>query len=172
MTRARPASPACEILPITPSHIEGYRRALDEVARERRHLSFLKAPPLEQTRAFVMHNIARRHPHFVAVADREVVGWCDIVPLSQPGFTHTGVLGMGVRPDQRGRGVGKALMAAALDAADAIGLRRIELEVYASNRPARTLYRSFGFVEEGIKRKGRYLDGAYEDVVMMALLRD
>ncbi|ANN69458.1 hypothetical protein BAU08_06670 [Bordetella bronchialis] len=158
------------ILRITPAHIPGYRRALDTVARERRHLSFLEAPPSEQTRAFVMHNIAMRHPHFIAVARDEVIGWCDIVPLSQPGFTHTGVLGMGVHASWRGRGVGKALLSAALDAAAAQELSRIELEVYAGNAPARALYRSCGFVEEGLKRKARYLDGLHEDVVIMARL--
>ncbi|OZI23089.1 hypothetical protein CAL26_06300 [Bordetella genomosp. 9] len=158
------------VLPISPAHIDGYRRALDTVARERRHLSFLQAPPVEQTRAFVMNNIAMRHPHYVALADRDVVGWCDIVPLAQPGFTHTGVLGMGVRPDWRGRGIGKALLNAALGAAAAMELHRIELEVYAANAAARALYRSCGFVEEGVKRKARYLDGHHEDIVIMARL--
>jgi RimJ/RimL family protein N-acetyltransferase len=158
------------ILRITPAHIDGYRRALDTVARERRHLMFLKAPSPEQTRAFVMNNIAKRHPHYIALVEHEVVGWCDIVPLAQPGFTHTGVLGMGVRPDSRGRGIGKALLTAAIAAASSLELSRIELEVYAGNNAARTLYQSFGFVEEGIKRQARYLDGRHEDIVMMARL--
>jgi RimJ/RimL family protein N-acetyltransferase len=162
--------PDCQILPISPAHIDGYRRALDTVARERRHLTFLKAPPSEQTRAFVMNNIAMRHPHYVALVQREVVGWCDIVPLGQPGFTHTGVLGMGVRPDWRGHGIGKALLTTALSAAAALNLSRIELEVYAGNKAARALYQSCGFVEEGIKRRARYLDGVHDDIVMMARL--
>lgn len=166
------SAPGYEILPISPAHIDGYRRTLDTVARERRHLSFLEAPPSEQTRAFVMNNIAMRHPHFVALVEREIVGWCDIVPLAQPGFTHTGVLGMGVRPDWRGRGIGKALLNATLEAATALKLTRIELEVYAANTAARTLYQSRGFAEEGIKRKARYLDGRYEDIIVMAWLPD
>ncbi|AOB33461.1 hypothetical protein AKI39_06215 [Bordetella sp. H567] len=165
-------SPDYQILPIAPAHIDGYRRALDSVARERRHLSFLEAPPSEQTRAFVMNNIAMRHPHFVALVGREIVGWCDIVPLGQRGFTHTGVLGMGVRPDWRGRGIGKALLNATIAAAAALDLTRVELEVYAANAVARALYQSYGFVEEGIKRKARYLDGRYEDIIIMARLLD
>ncbi|CAM3536106.1 N-acetyltransferase domain-containing protein [Bordetella sputigena] len=165
-----PAVSDYSVLPIAPAHIEGYRRALDTVARERRHLSFLQAPPAEQTRAFVMNNIAMRHPHYVALVGRDVVGWCDIVPLAQPGFRHTGVLGMGVRPDWRGRGVGKALLTAAVRAAAGLKLSRIELEVYAANAAARALYQSCGFVEEGVKRKARYLDGHHEDIVIMARL--
>ncbi|OZI64524.1 GNAT family N-acetyltransferase [Bordetella genomosp. 11] len=164
--------PRYSILPIAPAHIDGYRRALDTVARERRHLSFLEAPPSEQTRAFVMNNIASRHPHFVALVGREVVGWCDIVPLSQQGFTHTGVLGMGVHPEWRGKGIGKALLTATLAAAATLQLTRVELEVYAGNTVARALYQSCGFVEEGIKRQARCLDGRYEDIVIMARLPD
>jgi ribosomal protein S18 acetylase RimI-like enzyme len=159
-----------QILPISPAHIAGYRRALDAVARERRYLTFLKAPPADQTRAFVMGNIAAGHPHFVGVAKDEVVGWCDIVRLTQPGFTHTGMLGMGVRREWRGRGVGKALLATVLETAAARELWRIELEVYADNAAARSLYRAHGFVEEGIKRDARCLDGACQDVVLMARL--
>ena len=55
------------IVPIEEGHIEGFHRALDFVARERRYLSFLEAPPLESTRAFVLDNIKRGRPEFVAV---------------------------------------------------------------------------------------------------------
>ena len=55
------------ILPFAPEHIDGFRRTLDIVARERKYLSFLEAPPLEATREFVLNNIARRNPQFVAL---------------------------------------------------------------------------------------------------------
>jgi hypothetical protein len=41
-----------EIVPISPAHIEGFHRTLDLVARERRYLALLEAPPLESMRAF------------------------------------------------------------------------------------------------------------------------
>jgi hypothetical protein len=37
-----------EILPITESHIEGFRDAVDVVARERKHLAFVKGFPLRE----------------------------------------------------------------------------------------------------------------------------
>jgi hypothetical protein len=61
--------------PIAQDHIDGFHRALDIVARERRYLAFLEAPPIESTRAFVLDNIKRGSPQFVAVsAAGEVVG--------------------------------------------------------------------------------------------------
>ncbi|HWE16654.1 MAG TPA: hypothetical protein VG758_05635 [Hyphomicrobiaceae bacterium] len=38
---------------IREEHIDGYHAALDAVARERRCLGFLEAPPVEMSRQFV-----------------------------------------------------------------------------------------------------------------------
>ena len=47
---------------------------------------------------------------------------------------HVGYIGMAVRDDWQGRGVGTALMEAALDLADKwLNLKRIELQVYTDN---------------------------------------
>ncbi len=57
---------------------------------------------------------------------------------------------MSVHDDFQNRGVGSALMAAMIELADNwLGLRRIELEVYADNAAAIHLYEKFGFVIEG-----------------------
>jgi len=157
------------VAPIAEDHIEGFRRCLDSVARERIHLGFLEAPSPERVAEFVRSNIVNGLPQFVAVRGGDVVGWCDISPEDLPGFTHCGRLGMGVRKDQRRKGLGRRLLAAALERARAIGLERVELEVYASNLPAIALYRQAGFSVEGTKKKARKLDGKYDDVVCMAL---
>ncbi len=41
--------------------------------------------------------------------------------------------------------------------------------MYASNGPAVALYEKIGFKREGVKRKARFLDGRYDDVIQMAL---
>ena len=56
-----------EIVPITAHHVEGFHRALDFVARERRYLAFLEAPPIESTRAFVLNNFEKGYPQLVAL---------------------------------------------------------------------------------------------------------
>jgi RimJ/RimL family protein N-acetyltransferase len=78
---------------------------------------------------------------------------------------------MGLLPGYRGRGIGRRLMEEAIARAWHAGLERIELEVFASNAPARALYEKLGFVTEGVRRRARKLDGAYDDNVLMALLR-
>lgn len=158
------------VLPIAEAHIEGFYAVFDAVARERRYLTFLEAPPLEEVRKFVRANLKRGYPHCVALDGDRVVGWCDILPVERPIRTHNGVLGIGVLAQWRGKGVGDALMRATLERARAFGLTRVELGVRSGNREVVGLYRRFGFVEEGVQRNAVRLDGRYEDVILMALL--
>ena len=157
------------IVPIAEEYIEGFHRCLDSVARERRHLAFVQAPPFESAREFVLSNIANKVPQLVALRGNDVVGWCDISPMTHQGFTHCGRLGMGVRKDFRGLGIGTSLLEHTIGEAKEIGLERIELEVFASNIPSIRLYDKAGFVVEGVKKRGRKLDGEYDDLVQMAL---
>lgn len=158
------------IEPIREMHIEGFHKALDTVARERRYLSLLEAPPLESTRDFVLDNIRNGHPQFVALAVGEVVGWCDIRRHEREVHVHRGTLGMGIAPGYRYRGLGRRLISTTIEAACALGLHRIELDVYADNLPARALYEKVGFVQEGVARDGVRIDDRFIDVIQMALL--
>lgn len=52
-------------------------------------------------------------------------------------------------PALRGRGVGRRLLAFALEQAERLGIRTLHLEVEPDNPVAQTLYRSAGFEETG-----------------------
>ena len=159
-----------EIVPIASHHIDSFHRTLDFVARERRYLAMLEAPPLEAMRAFVPDNVKKGHPQFVVLSDGEVVGWCDVLPKPWPIHAHVGVLGIGLLPPFRGQGIGRRLIEKTLDAARGFGLSRIELTVREDNANAIGLYKKIGFVAEGVQRNAFKVDGEYANLVMMALL--
>jgi ribosomal protein S18 acetylase RimI-like enzyme len=159
-----------EIVPIAEGHISGFWAAVDSVARESRFLASLEGPKIESSRAFVLEGLRENRPHFVALHESTVIGWCDISPLRRPLHAHAGVLGMGVLAQFRGRGVGKALIIAAIEKAKAIGLTRIELMVREDNKRAVALYERVGFVVEGLKRRSTRIEGAYFNDLVMALL--
>jgi ribosomal protein S18 acetylase RimI-like enzyme len=77
---------------------------------------------------------------------------------------------MGVVHQFRGQGLGTQLLVQTLQAAREAGLTRVELEVFRTNEVAVGLYRRHGFVQEGIKRKARVIDGVVDDVIGMGLL--
>lgn len=117
-------------------------------------------------------NIRKGHPQYVALVGEKVVGWCDVLPLDRPIRAHTGVLGLGVLAEFRGRGIGTALLRETLEGARARGLTRIELSFRQKNARVAALYERFGFVREGVQRNAIRLDGEYEDLICMALLLD
>ncbi len=159
-----------EIKQIEPQHVDGFHAVLDAVARERRYLAFLEAPPIEAARVFVENNLARGYPHLIALWDDQVVGWCDITPMNRPIYAHCGVLGMGLLPAFRGQRLGTRLIRAALAEARRIGLHRVELTVRETNASAISLYKAMEFKIEGVKRDGVQIDGRYENLLMMAVL--
>ena len=156
----------------TPADLESFHSCLDAVARERRWLALLEAPPLDEMRRYFETQRRRGMLQFVAAAGPRVVGWCDVIPKDVEGFRHSSDLGMGLLAERRGLGLGRALLERTLEATRQSGLLRVELEVYATNRAGITLYERCGFRHEGLRRRARLLDGITDDVVEMALLFD
>jgi ribosomal protein S18 acetylase RimI-like enzyme len=145
-----------------------FHSILGSVCRERRYLATVEGPPLENVAKFVAENVQKGYPQFVADDGGPIIGWCDAIP-GDGGRTHIGGLGMGVLKEHRGKGIGQRLLEVTIEGARAMGLEKIELSVYSSNLPAIALYRKAGFEEEGLKKRGRLVDGIYDDVVLMAL---
>ena len=102
----------------------------------------------------------------VAVAGGQVVGMIH-VEASRHGF---GEIGMCVDRGWRGRGVGSALMRAAISLAREQSLHKLSLEVFAHNAAAIAVYRRAGFAEEGRRvRHYRRSSGELWDTVIMGL---
>jgi putative acetyltransferase len=108
---------------------------------------------------------------FVALADGDVVGSCGLHGNKNPRRQHAWLLGMSVRDDWQGRGVGSRMMVTLLDLADHwLGALRVELTVYTDNAVAIAMYKKFGFVIEGTHRAFALRDGHFVDALAMARL--
>lgn len=82
---------------------------------------------------------------------------------------HVGQIGLSVRADSWGRGVGRALLEESLRWAESNRhLRRLALQVYESNTRARALYEQYGFGVEGrLRNEVRRDSGQFEDLMVM-----
>ena len=121
----------------------------------------------EQTRKW-LEGFSEANTGIVAVLDGRLVGQADVIPYKGR-RSHAGGIGVCVHDDFHGRGIGSALLAALIDAADNwLNLRRLELTVYVDNEPAIGLYKKFGFAIEGTRRGDAFRDGAYVDSYAMA----
>jgi len=153
------------------AHLPALYRVIDAVAREGKYLAFTKAPAWEQSLAFYQGLLKANAPYYVALDGATVVGWCDVSPLMGESRAHIGVLGMGLLPAARGKGLGRQLMEAAIAKSWANGLSRLQLTVRADNLNAKLLYERMGFEVEGLCRQGCVLGDEVHDVWSMALLR-
>ncbi|MGE5814279.1 MAG: ribosomal protein S18-alanine N-acetyltransferase [Acidobacteriota bacterium] len=95
-------------------------------------------------------------------AEGAVVGFCTSWLIVDELHINT----IAVRPEFRGKGIGRQLLAFLLNEARGHGARRAMLEVRASNTAAIALYSSFGFTTEAI-RKG-YYPNPPEDALVLA----
>jgi len=129
----------------------------------------LPFPSLEKWRKWLA-DVSADDYVLVAEVAGEVVGNLGLhVASKSPRRRHAGALGMSVRDDWHGRGVGTALLAAAVDLADNwLNYRRLELTVYTDNAVALALYRRFGFEIEGTLKSYAFRGGRYIDAYTMA----
>lgn len=108
----------------------------------------------------------------VAELDGKLVGNAGL-HLNRGRRAHSCAIGMAVRDEFQGRGVGTALMQALIDLADNwYNLLRLDLQVYTDNEAAIRLYQRFGFVIEGTLRSYAYRAGEFADAYYMARLRN
>ncbi len=109
----------------------------------------------------------------VAEVEHEIIGQLGLQTFpSRPRRRHVGQIGMAVRDDWQGQGVGTALLQAAVDLADKwLNLTRLELNVFIDNGPAIRLYEKFGFTIEGTLVQYAFRDGQLVDTYTMARFR-
>ena len=119
--------------------------------------------PTPWSRALFEEEIGRRFSDAIVLVEEpgiEVAGYAICWTVGE----ESHLLNIAVRPDARGRGIGRALLKECLRRAAGAGARRIFLEVRPSNQQAIRIYRREGFRFVGI-REGYYTDTGEDAIV-------
>jgi L-phenylalanine/L-methionine N-acetyltransferase len=114
----------------------------------------------------------RRHPDaevLVAEIDGEIAGRLSLARDQHPASRHVADLGLMVSERFRRRGVGRALLEAAVAWARENSVAKIELHVFPWNAPAIALYEAFGFRREGYRERHYLREDGYADAILMAI---
>jgi ribosomal protein S18 acetylase RimI-like enzyme len=107
----------------------------------------------------------------VHVTDGEIAGYVKlgtVWPIASVEHVRE-IKGLAVDARFQRRGIGAALVRAAIARARGEGARKLTLRVLGDNAPARELYAACGFEVEGVLRDLFLLDGRYVDDVLMSL---
>ena len=125
---------------------------LDELHRQARPDMFRPFPPPARTREQVAQWLAQPDSTvLVAQSDQGVVGLAVLLTRAPSGFAGAvprkvvEVDNLVVRADQRGRRIGRRLLAAAVEWSRQRRATHVEVAVHDFNRDARRFYESFGF---------------------------
>jgi ribosomal-protein-alanine N-acetyltransferase len=118
---------------------------------------------LEELRAGYHYVAARVAPQVdhegVAPVDADLVGYAGLAFTAGPPDAEAEVHTIGVDPAHQGRGIGRALLRALLEVADAVRAT-VFLEVRTDNAPAHALYAAEGFAVVGLRRRYYQPSGA------------
>ena len=100
--------------------------------------------------------------YFVAEEDGEVLGYCGFLYV----LDEAEIPNVCVKASVRKQGIGKQMMTVLIEEAAKLGMAVLYLEVRESNRAARSLYESLGFVEIGIRKN--FYEQPVENAVLMS----
>lgn len=107
---------------------------------------------------------------FVVDVDGRAVGTASLFGIDT--FARHAEAGISLVADARGRGIGTAAITQLVEFAFVRRhLNRVHLQAIASNAAAIRAYEKAGFVVEGRQREHAWVRGAYEDIVIMGILR-
>ena len=109
-----------------------------------------------------------------AYLDDELVGDLGVsVVKPHVKYLHRGYLGMSIRQEYTGMGLGSFMMKTALEQAKKNGFEQVELGVYSDNLRARHMYMKMGFTEYGMNpRAFKLKNGTYADEIIMVNFLD
>jgi phosphinothricin acetyltransferase len=113
------------------------------------------------------HDPAKR-PLWVALDGASVVGWLSFQSFyGRPAYHATAELSVYVSPNHQRRGVGRALMARAVEQASRLELKTLLGFIFAHNEPSLSLFASFGFQRWGVLPRVAELDGVERDLIIV-----
>lgn len=107
-------------------------------------------------------------PRLVALLEGEVAGWAALTPVSGR-CVYRGVAEVSVYVASwaRGRGVGRLLLSALVDASEESGLWTLTAGIFPENEASVRLHRALGFREVGCRERIGKLDGVWRDTLLM-----
>ena len=113
-----------------------------------------------------------RHPVLVAVDGAgAVAGWGSLNQFNpRPVYDHVADFSVYVAREQRGQGIGDALLGALEKRARGLGYHKMVLAAFPTNAPGMRLYERHEFKTVGVYHEQGLLDGRWVDVIIMEKL--
>ena len=109
------------------------------------------------------------YPSLVARGrDGQLAGWAALTPVSpRPVYRGVGAVSVYVAPEHHGRGVGRALLRALVEASERAGIWTLEAGIFPENAASIALHEGCGFRLVGRRERiGQMPGGRWRDVLL------
>ena len=123
-------------------------------------------------RAYIV-NFTRTENAFllVGVKDKEIVAALDVMPNGSIYKNSTARMGVLVKKEYRGMGIGTLLCAKALELVAKAGrLKKVEAEIFTNNLASKAMFLKLGFTIDGQRTNAYYIDNNWFDVIYASYL--
>src|SRR5262249_43304693 len=116
---------------------------------------------------FAEHGPGRR-PLWVGIQDGAIVGWLSFQSFyGRPAYHATAEVSVYVAADRQRHGIGRLLLARAVEEAPRLGLRPLLGSIFAHSQPSLALFERAGFARWGVLPRVAELDGIERDLVIV-----
>jgi phosphinothricin acetyltransferase len=129
---------------------------------------------VEQRSEWFREHEPSRRPIWVVVSEGEVIGWLSLSDFydARPAYHATAEIGVYVREDYRGKGLGRRLVEEAVRRGPGLGLNTLTAGAFAHNEASVRLFEGLGFRKWAHFPGVAELDGIERDLVVLGLRLD
>jgi phosphinothricin acetyltransferase len=114
--------------------------------------------------------VPSQRPLWVIETNGVIAGWLSFQSFyGRPAYHSTAEISIYISPDFQGRGLGKQLLAKAIQESPKLGLKTLVGFIFAHNQPSLKLFTCFGFQTWGNLPKIGDLDGVERDLMILGL---
>lgn len=107
-------------------------------------------------------------PRLAAEIDDIVVGWAALSPVSRrAAYVGVAEVSLYVAAAQRGRGIGRALLAALISQSEAHGLWTLQASIFPENSVSLRVHAAYGFRVVGRRERIAQHNGRWRDVYLL-----
>lgn len=116
------------------------------------------------------YKLSTVHLYLIAEINGKIAGSLSFRGNSRSRTSHCGEMGIGIRKEYRGKGIGSFMTKCLLDwATQHSTIDRVQASVFSTNDASFNLLKRMGFTQDGIQNHGIKLDdGHYVDNILMS----
>lgn len=149
-----------------PAIVEIYNAAIPD----RMATADTAAVSVESRAGWFREHDPKRRPLWVAVENGVIVGWLSFQSFyGRPAYHATAEVSVYVSPSKQRGGIGRLLLARAIEQAPRLGLKTLLGFIFGHNEPSLRLFEGFGFERWGILPRVAELDGVERDLIIVGL---